>query len=98
MRSDVAERTGRSRQNVLQWVNGERRTDAGAFPDPEGTAGRSLVRRWAEVNAWLARIGEQVGDPGAIREDALHIDFMLPRWQQTLAEGVLLDHVRHTHA
>ncbi|MER6100770.1 hypothetical protein ABT115_00115 [Streptomyces sp. NPDC001832] len=86
--SDIAERTGRSRQNVLQWVNGERRADAGAFPDPEGTAGRSLIWRWSEVNAWLARIGEQAGDGGATREEALYIDFMLPRWQQTLAEGL----------
>ncbi|OKK19878.1 hypothetical protein AMK09_14690 [Streptomyces sp. CB02488] len=94
--SDIAERTGRSRQNVLQWVNGERRTEVGAFPDPEGTAGRSLVWRWAEVNAWLARIGEQVGDPGATRQDALHIDFMLPRWQQSLAEGLPI--VRFVHS
>lgn len=94
--SDIAERTGRSRQNVLQWVNGERRTEAGAFPDPEGTAGRSLVWRWAEVNAWLVHIGEQVGDPGATRQDALHIDFMLSRWQQTLADGLPI--VRFVHS
>lgn len=93
--SDIAERTGRSRQNVLQWVNGERRTDAGAFPDPEGAAGRSLIWRWAEVNAWLAGIGEQVGGAGATREDALHIDFMLPRWQQALADGLPI--VRFVH-
>lgn len=94
--SDVAERTGRSRQNVLQWVNGERRSDAGAFPDPEGTVGRSLVWRWAEVNAWLAVIGERVGESGASREDALHIDFMLPRWQQVLDDGLPI--VRFEHA
>lgn len=93
---DIAERTGRTRQNVLQWVNGERRTEAGAFPDPEGTVGRSLVWRWAEINAWLAGIGGQVGDMGATREDALHIDFMLPRWQQALAEGLPI--VRFVHA
>ncbi|MFF8912294.1 helix-turn-helix transcriptional regulator [Streptomyces sp. NPDC015032] len=86
--SDIADRTGRSRQNILQWVNGERRHDARAFPDPEGTVGRSLVWRWAEVNAWLAGIGESVGDAGATREDALHIDFMLPRWQQVLDDGL----------
>ncbi|QNE78151.1 hypothetical protein F0344_29290 [Streptomyces finlayi] len=94
--SDIAERTGRSRQNVLQWVNGERRADAGAFPDPEGTVGRSLVWRWAEINAWLAGIGERVGDAGATREDALHIDFMLPRWQQVLDDGLPI--VRFVHA
>lgn len=41
--SDIAERTGRTRQNVQQWVK----------PPPEGSAGRSLAWRWAEVNAWL---------------------------------------------
>ncbi|MER5365194.1 hypothetical protein [Streptomyces sp. NPDC002722] len=86
--SDIAERTGRSRQNILQWVNGERRHDGRAFPDPEGTVGRSLVWRWAEINAWLVGIGESVGDAGATREDALHIDFMLPRWQQVLDDGL----------
>ncbi|MGR8011332.1 helix-turn-helix transcriptional regulator [Streptomyces hypolithicus] len=94
--SDIAERTGRTRQNILQWVNAERRTDAGAFPDPEGAAGRCLVWRWAEVNAWLAGIGERSGDAGATRPDALHIDFMLPRWQQALAEGLPI--VRFVHA
>lgn len=94
--SDIAERTGRSRQNVLQWVNGERRAEAGAFPDSEGTVGRSLAWRWAEVNAWLAGIGERVGEPGATREDALHIDFMLPRWQQVLDDGLPI--VRFVHA
>ncbi|MFD0290843.1 helix-turn-helix transcriptional regulator [Streptomyces sp. NPDC127118] len=86
--SDIAERTGRSRQNILQWVNGERRHDGRVFPDPEGTVGRSLVWRWAEINAWLVGIGESVGDAGATREDALHIDFMLPRWQQVLDDGL----------
>ncbi|MET8325440.1 hypothetical protein [Streptomyces sp. NPDC005181] len=94
--SDIAERTGRSRQNVLQWVNGERHTGAGTFPEPEGTVGRSLVWRWAEINTWLAGIGEQVGDAGATREDALHIDFMLPRWQQALADGLPI--VRFVHS
>ncbi|MGW6639750.1 helix-turn-helix transcriptional regulator [Streptomyces cyaneofuscatus] len=93
--SDIAERTARSRQNVLQWVNGERHTDVGAFPGLEGTVGRSLVWRWAEVNAWLAGIGEQVGGAGAIREDALHIGFMLPRWQQALTDGLPI--VRFVH-
>ncbi|MBT2395051.1 hypothetical protein J7E89_03470 [Streptomyces sp. ISL-100] len=94
--ADIAERAGRSRQNVLQWVNGERHKDAAPFPDPEGTVGRSLVWRWAEINAWLAGIGEGVGDAGATREDALHIDFMLPRWQQVLDDGLPM--VRFVHA
>jgi predicted DNA-binding transcriptional regulator AlpA len=94
--SDIAERTERSRQNVLQWVNGERRHDVRAFPEPEGTVGRSLVWRWAEVNVWLAATGEKVGDAGAVREEALHIDFMLPRWRQVLDDGLPI--VRFVHA
>ncbi|PZT74365.1 MULTISPECIES: helix-turn-helix transcriptional regulator [unclassified Streptomyces] len=93
--SDIAERTGHSRQNVLQWVNGDRRADAGAFPEPEGAVGRSLAWRWAEVNAWLAGIGEQAGGAGATRDDALHIDFMLPRWQQALADGLPITRFVH---
>ncbi|MER5485472.1 hypothetical protein ABT024_19910 [Streptomyces sp. NPDC002812] len=93
---DIAERVGRTRQNILQWVNGERRQDAPAFPDPEGAVGRSFVWRWAEVNAWLAVIGEGVEGAGATREDALHIDFMLPRWQQVLDSGLPI--VRFVHA
>lgn len=41
-------------------------------------------------------IGEKVGDAGAAREDALHIDFMLPRWRQVLADGLPI--VRFVHA
>ncbi|MFI9025760.1 helix-turn-helix transcriptional regulator [Streptomyces sp. NPDC053560] len=93
---DIAQRTGRSRQNILQWVNGERRHDAPPFPEPEGTAGRSLVWRWADVRAWLAGRGCEVGDAGPSREEALHIDFMLPRWQQVLDDGLPI--VRFVHA
>ena len=74
--SDIGQRTGHSRQNVLQWVNGER-NGSRPFPTQEGTAGRSLVWRWADVNGWLTPLG--LGD-GAIRptraETAL-IDVML---------------------
>jgi predicted DNA-binding transcriptional regulator AlpA len=74
--ADIAQRAGHSRQNVLQWVNGER-NGSRRFPAPEGTAGRSLVWRWADVNGWLTPLG--LGD-GAVRpsraETAL-IDVML---------------------
>ena len=53
---DIAGRTGHTRQNVQQWTNGERNGDR-PFPPPEGSAGRSLVWRWAEVNAWLRPLG-----------------------------------------
>ncbi|MFJ2745611.1 helix-turn-helix transcriptional regulator [Streptomyces sp. NPDC087440] len=94
--ADIADRTGRTRQNILQWINAERRQEAPPFPEPEGTVGRSLVWRWAEINAWLTLIGEGVGDAGATREEALHIDFMLSRWRQVLDDGLPI--VRFVHA
>ncbi|WP_246203506.1 helix-turn-helix transcriptional regulator [Streptomyces tailanensis] len=87
--SDIAERTGRSRQNVLQWSGGERRTDR-PFPEPEGAVGRSLVWRWAEVNQWLRLIGAGDESVAPLREEALLIDLMLPQWQQDLADGLPL--------
>jgi predicted DNA-binding transcriptional regulator AlpA len=74
---DIAQRTGHSRQNVLQWANGER-NGSRPFPAPEGTTGRSLVWRWAEVNDWLTPLG--LGDD-AIRPT---------RAEATLIDAVLL--------
>lgn len=76
---DIADRTGHSRQNVLQWVNGER-NGSRSFPAPEGTAGRSLIWRWADVNDWLTPLG--LGD-GAARPT---------RAEATLIDAVLLGH------
>ncbi|MGW2131100.1 helix-turn-helix transcriptional regulator [Streptomyces coelicoflavus] len=90
--SDIAERVERSRQNVQQWVSGERRQDKRPFPDPEGIAGRSPVWRWGDVNAWLAQFDEGEGDDVCppTREEALTIDFLLPKWQRTLDNGLPL--------
>ena len=42
--SEIAERTGRSRQNVTQWVTGDRHNDvARPFPRPEGVVGRACM-------------------------------------------------------
>lgn len=90
--SDIAERAGRSRQNVQQWVNGERRQDKQPFPDPEGITGRSPVWRWGDVNAWLAQFGEGDDVHAPTREEALAVDFMLPKWQRTLDDGLPLVH------
>lgn len=90
--SDIAERAERSRQNVQQWVNGERRQDKLPFPDPEGMAGRSPVWRWGDVNAWLAQFGEGDGVHTPTRDEALAIDFLLPKWQRTLDDGLPLVH------
>jgi predicted DNA-binding transcriptional regulator AlpA len=73
---DIAQRTGHSRQNVLQWVNGER-NGSRRFPAPEGTAGRSLVWRWADVNCWLIPLGLGDGAVRPTRAEAALIDVML---------------------
>jgi predicted DNA-binding transcriptional regulator AlpA len=73
---DIAERTGHSRQNVLQWVNGERNASR-PFPVPEGTAGRSLIWRWADVNSWLTPLGLGDGAARPTRTEATVIDAML---------------------
>ncbi len=74
--SDIAQRTGHSRQNVLQWVHGER-NGSRPFPAPEGTVGRSLAWRWADVNDWLTPLGLGDGSFRPTRADATLIDAML---------------------
>jgi predicted DNA-binding transcriptional regulator AlpA len=74
--SDIAQRTGRSRQNVLQWTNGERNSDR-SFPAPEGTAGHSLVWRWADVNAWLEPLELADGERRPTRRESAVIDSAL---------------------
>jgi predicted DNA-binding transcriptional regulator AlpA len=74
--SDIAQRIGHSRQNVQQWVNGER-NGSRPFPAPEGCAGRSLVWRWADVNEWLRPLGVSDEAPRPSREEAARIDVML---------------------
>lgn len=84
---DIAERTGRSRLDVLQWVNRESRKDR-PFPQPEGMIGRSRVWRWGEVNAWLRAIGESGDELAPLRDETLEIDVMLPQWQQAVDDGL----------
>lgn len=74
---EIAERTGRSRQNVCQWVNGQRKGGGQAFPSPEGTAGRSQVWLWTEVNAWLEQHGLSDGLCYPTRAEMTEIDFAL---------------------
>ncbi|MEC4014956.1 helix-turn-helix transcriptional regulator [Streptomyces sp. H27-D2] len=89
--ADIAERTGRTRQNVAQWVRGERQADDETpFPPAEGTVGRSLAWRWAEVNGWLERIGAGDGVARPSRDEALIIDLMVRSWQDQLADGMPL--------
>ncbi|MGW1237594.1 MULTISPECIES: helix-turn-helix transcriptional regulator [unclassified Streptomyces] len=86
--SDIAGRVGRTRQNVLQWVNGERVADRGnAFPQPEGIVGRSHVWRWAEVNSWLNSIDLSDGVERPDREQSLIIDLMVLQWLKAMEQG-----------
>ena len=78
---DIAERTGHSMQHVQQWVNGERNGDQ-PFPPPEGSAGRSLVWRWAEVNAWLRPLGLDDQAIRPTREESAFIDVALIEWHE----------------
>lgn len=48
--SDIAERTGVSRQTVRNWQNAERRA---GFPAHYATAGNSRLWLWSDVYAWL---------------------------------------------
>ena len=74
--ADIARRTGRPVPEVEQWTHGEPFA-AGSFPFPEGTPGRSLVWRWAEVNEWLAPLGLGDGAARPSRADAARIDVSL---------------------
>jgi hypothetical protein len=80
--SEIAERTGRSRQNVSQWVAAERHSDiAEPFPRPEGVVGRVRVWLWAEVNAWLRNLNLADEIPGPSRAEVTDIDYMLRHHQ-----------------
>jgi predicted DNA-binding transcriptional regulator AlpA len=81
---DIAERTGHTRQNVQQWITGERNGDR-PFPPPEGSAGRSLVWRWAEVNAWLRPLGLDDQATRPTREESAFGDVALMEWGEEQA-------------
>ncbi|MGH9032225.1 MAG: helix-turn-helix transcriptional regulator [Acidimicrobiia bacterium] len=50
--SEIAERTGRSRQSVDQLIKGQR--GPGDFPVPASHATRNPLWRWSEVETWFA--------------------------------------------
>lgn len=50
--SEIAERTGRSRQNIDQLVKGTR--GPGGFPSPVTGTTRNPLWRWSEVEQWFA--------------------------------------------
>ncbi|MGQ0616241.1 MAG: helix-turn-helix transcriptional regulator [Acidimicrobiia bacterium] len=50
--SEIAERTGRTRQSVDQLIKGQR--GPGDFPAPASHATRNPLWRWSEVETWFA--------------------------------------------
>lgn len=74
---EIAERTGRSRQNVSQWVSGARKAQGEPFPAPEGTVGRSHAWLWSEVNQWLTAHGLDDGAVYPTRGEMAEIDVAL---------------------
>jgi predicted DNA-binding transcriptional regulator AlpA len=74
--SDIADRTGHSRQNVQQWVSGDRNAER-PFPPPEGAVGRSLAWRWADINPWLRALGLDDHATRPTREESTFIDAAL---------------------
>ena len=74
---EIAERTGRSRQNVSQWIAGERKAQGKPFPAAEGTVGRSQAWLWSEVNQWLADHGLDDGAAYPTRSEMAEIDVAL---------------------
>jgi predicted DNA-binding transcriptional regulator AlpA len=74
---EIAERTGRSRQNVSQWITGERKSQGAPFPAAEGTVGRSQAWLWSEVNQWLSGHGLDDGATYPTRAEMAEIDVAL---------------------
>jgi hypothetical protein len=65
--SGIAERTGRSRQNISQLVNGQRGTRS--FPAPSAWAtSSSPLWRWSEVSAWFAAEDQELVEDALIAE------------------------------
>lgn len=61
-RTEIAERTGKTRQAVGLWVRGERRAvNQPAFPEPYHPLAGGIWL-WGEVNAWLQRAGVAEAD------------------------------------
>lgn len=54
--SDIADRTGVTRQYVAQLIAGT--AGPGDFPQPIGTAGRSRIWDWGTVNEWMRQMGK----------------------------------------
>jgi len=58
--SEIAERTGRTRQSVDMLIKGLR--GPGVFPAPASHATRNSLWRWSEVEEWFARYEGRLSD------------------------------------
>jgi len=58
--SEIAQRTGRSRQSIDMLIRGQR--GPGGFPDPVSHAARNPLWRWSEVEAWFATYQDRPTD------------------------------------
>jgi hypothetical protein len=85
--TDIAERVGRSRQNVQQWIDGDRLAGSPPFPKPEGTAGRSRIWRWNDVHEWLHPLGLTELENLPSRDDSLVIDVFIKQWEMANVSG-----------
>nr|MDT0664826.1 helix-turn-helix transcriptional regulator [Micromonospora sp. DSM 115978] len=71
--AEIADRTGRSRQNVSQLVRGDR--GPGGFPAPVVRRGaRSPLWSWDEVRRWFAEYAPE--DAAAVSSEAVSSDFL----------------------
>ncbi len=59
--SEIAQRTGRSRQSIDMLIRGQR--GPGGFPDPFTHATRNPLWRWSEVETWFAAYQDRPADP-----------------------------------
>lgn len=74
---EIAERTGRSLEDVTQWVSGEKHLGLTPFPTPEGVVARTRVWLWTEVNDWLRQLDLNDVELRPSREEMTAIDDLL---------------------
>lgn len=85
--SDIAGRTGRSRESVRLLVDGKR--GPGGFPPPVGAVGDGIrIWPWATVLTWFRDVlGENLDEEGVAPETAATVDAYLARERSTNSAG-----------
>ncbi|WP_323095687.1 hypothetical protein [Intrasporangium sp. YIM S08009] len=71
---EIAQRLGRKRQNIHQFVTGSRRA---SFPAPYAYLGSKRVWTWPEVVLWACRELEFAEESGLLPDDATFVDAYL---------------------